>query len=682
MDNRVAEGPWVMKYRDRYYMMYNANHTSTEWGNYQLGVAESDTPLGFQNGNKYSYPVLGSNQTKLEDNYVDLLRYQHSSYQPLFDYVEDNLSGDWTALSYNAESWKKGKAGFSSREVKGSTTRHLGTKWTTPALKVRKRFWADESTGNLALRVSHGGDTKIYLNGRLIYKKQGEDYCIVNLDKKQRAILKNGENLLAVETNKGYSNFLDVSLFDMKNDVADDILMTPGQPNIVRGPNGLEWWLIYMANTNNKPRSQYINRVQFFDKTLFVDGITGLQTGGYHPVPSLPTFSHIEETASLGVLNKVMPSVSYLFEVGVNTREAAGVIAWWKDIDNYVNVGLDAKNQCWYLLSVVKGKQKKQTFDLPKGFCWDVYHSLRIERDMDCMKVWLDDIPAPQRSCFTHLIPAVEPGYPGTFDAKGNALFAGITYTIGFDKDKVSLDTNSEMLLGEFLNDYEFSFQLTGLSDERVAGCYPVYVDKNNYVRAMFNGIDKTLDVTTVKGGESLFTKKIPLEKLQTIYPDIKYTDNIEKGYRFEYATYLNALYLNRHDVGIKAEFVNDMFSKFSISYFKDGKWFPIEAVKSEVSEHPAFNKLIIKPIKAEGLRFINREAEDLERHIYKLGIKEQLKESYHFRTVRRGDQLYLFVDGKELATFDTSYPSSRVGLCSENYSPNFNGLLYYHLRN
>jgi GH43 family beta-xylosidase len=51
MDNRVAEGPWVMKYRGRYYMMYNANHTSTEWGNYQLGVAEADSPLGFQNGN-------------------------------------------------------------------------------------------------------------------------------------------------------------------------------------------------------------------------------------------------------------------------------------------------------------------------------------------------------------------------------------------------------------------------------------------------------------------------------------------------------------------------------------------------------------------------------------------------------------------------------------------------------
>lgn len=52
-----------MKYRDRYYMMYNANHTSTEWGNYQLGVAEADSPLGFQNGNKYSYPVVGATDT-------------------------------------------------------------------------------------------------------------------------------------------------------------------------------------------------------------------------------------------------------------------------------------------------------------------------------------------------------------------------------------------------------------------------------------------------------------------------------------------------------------------------------------------------------------------------------------------------------------------------------------------
>ena len=158
----------------------------------------------------------------------------------------------------------------------------------------------------------------------------------------KRQALKEGANLLAVETNKGRSQFFDVSLFDMKDGIADDILMTPGQPNILRGPNGFEWWLIYMANKNDEHRGQYINRVQFFDKTLFVDGITGPRTAGYHPEPSMPTFAGKGETVSFGVLQQVQPSVAYLFETGVKTEGGAGVIAWWKDADN-----------CAYVLSLI-----------------------------------------------------------------------------------------------------------------------------------------------------------------------------------------------------------------------------------------------------------------------------------------------------------------------------------------
>ena len=107
MDNRVAEGPWVMKYRDRYYLMYNANHTSTEWGNYQLGVAEADSPLSFQNGNKYSYPVVNSNQILLEENYVDLLRYG-ITYEPLFD-VTESYSGriDWNFVPMSLTDYRQ-----------------------------------------------------------------------------------------------------------------------------------------------------------------------------------------------------------------------------------------------------------------------------------------------------------------------------------------------------------------------------------------------------------------------------------------------------------------------------------------------------------------------------------------------------------------------------------------------
>lgn len=92
-------------------MMYNANHTSTEWGNYQLGVAEADSPLGFQNGNKYSYPVVGCNQTQLEEKQVDLLRYGRT-YEPLFAYTESKPGSDWTKVTYDDSGWARGRPAF------------------------------------------------------------------------------------------------------------------------------------------------------------------------------------------------------------------------------------------------------------------------------------------------------------------------------------------------------------------------------------------------------------------------------------------------------------------------------------------------------------------------------------------------------------------------------------------
>lgn len=679
MDNRVAEGPWVIKYRDRYYMMYNANHTATEWGNYQLGVAEADSPLSFQNGNKYSNPVVGCNQTQLEEKYVDVLRYD-GTYQPLFDYTQTRPAEGWMKAHYDASGWTKGETGFSSREVKGSTTRRLGTLWNSPALWLRKTFTVSKPVGNLALRVAHDGDTRIYLNGKLIYEKQGRDYRMVNLDKKARAALKEGENLLAVETNQGHSCFFDVSLFDMKDDLADDILMTPGQPNILRGPNGFEWWLIYMANKNNEPRGQYINRIHFFDKTLFVDGITGPRTAGYHPEPSLPTFSKQSEEPSFGALQGVQPATAYLFETGVKTKNEAGIIAWWNDADNCAYVGLDAKNQCWYLRTHIDGKESKQSYTLPQDFRWGVYHHLRIERNGGNLKVWIDEIPAPGKHLFTEIIPAAPAGVPGVFDEAQDALFQGTAYTIGFDDDRVQLAEKEEALKGEFLNDYEFSFQLSGLSDESIAGSYPIYVDAKNYVKAQFDGATRMLRLTGVKKGKQNWQQDFPLECPKTAFPDVKYTDFIEKTYRFDTPTWLDALYLSRHEGDNKSVFVDDMFSKFTIEYLNAGEWHPIDNSRATVAGHPAYNRLAFAPVKAEAVRFINKDAEDLQRHIYKIGVNERWKESYNFRVVRRGDKLYIFVDGREMGAIDVQYPASRIGFCAEKSAPAYNGILYYHI--
>lgn len=108
-------------------------------GELSIGGYGGRLTFKFSNGNKYSYPVVNSNQILLEENYVDLLRYG-ITYEPLFDYTENNPGVGWMLPVYQASDWKKGECGFSSKEIKGSTTRHLGTWWTSPSLWLRKSF--------------------------------------------------------------------------------------------------------------------------------------------------------------------------------------------------------------------------------------------------------------------------------------------------------------------------------------------------------------------------------------------------------------------------------------------------------------------------------------------------------------------------------------------------------------
>ena len=61
-DEPVNEGPCVRRYRDSYYMLYNANHTALRYGNYALGCAVAKGPLDFSNSCKYAYAVLEKTQ--------------------------------------------------------------------------------------------------------------------------------------------------------------------------------------------------------------------------------------------------------------------------------------------------------------------------------------------------------------------------------------------------------------------------------------------------------------------------------------------------------------------------------------------------------------------------------------------------------------------------------------------
>lgn len=696
MDNRVAEGPWVIKYRNRYYMMYNANHTGTAWGNYQLGVAEAGSPLMFNNGNKYPYPLLLSNQTYLEDYHTDLLLFDGDRYAPYFSYTTEEPGADWLTVSYS-DLWKKGRPGFASGKTNGSTVRKYGTEWRSDKLFLQKVFSCASHPGNLALRINHDGDTRVYLNGKKIYDRQGADYRIINLSNDTGGYLSDDKNILAIETARGRrSNYINVSLFDLKNDKADDILFSPGQPNILRGPNGFEWWLIYMANKNNERRGQYINRVYFFDKTMYCDGVTAESTEGYFPAPTKPTRSEMSYPNGAGeytLVDTEYAGLSYLFEVGIDKSEDAGVIAWRKDSDNRIKVGLDKKRSCWYLESCFDGITEREDYPLPDGFNFDVFHSIRVERNINRFHISIDNLRAS-----SFLFPEAEGhAIPGLFIEKGSSSFDGITYTLGWDEFDENItgwnhyevsakgifplsEGKEETFKGDFLSQYEYALQVTNTGDIGVAGVYPLYIDESNYVKAGFNYDTNRFCVTAVKRGKTVYNESFSLEDLNTHYADMKYTDSFEKACYFRTPTILNEIQLNKIPVDNDTLFIDNMFEHLRMEYLDNGKWMHLSGGSVDNAPNLLYTSMKFNPVKTEAIRFINKKARDENRYIYKIKVNEIFKDSYQLRTVKLKDKLLLFVDGKRLCVINHAYPAAQVGLYSEGCIPSYNGILRYHI--
>jgi GH43 family beta-xylosidase len=737
LDNRVEEGPWVIKYRNKYYMMYNANHTSTNWGNYALGVAEANSPLEFNHGNKYPYPVVKSNQADLEDNNVDLLKYA-SKEQGNFRYTNEQPAGNWNQINFDALLWQKGKAGFGSDVIKNSTTRKIATNWKSDAIWMRNAFVYDKkSMGNLMLRINHDGATKVFLNGSLIYESKDRNYFTWNLDGKATSLLKDGENVLAMNSQKGRNtNYIDVSLFDMKDKKGDDILFSPGQPNIVKGPNGFEWWLVYMANKNAERRGQYINRVHFFDKRLFVDGITGSNTAGYHPTPSQPTFNEIfnddknkewrnkwniktgewqiqnkELIQSLGKASQALinsvPATNYLIEAGIKMSPTqavkAGVYAWWQNDNNWMKVLFDKSKKTWSYVLNSNGKSTTRSFAVPSNFDYTVYHTLGVYKNASNFTIKIDDLPAPVNPLIKTNISAK--GIPGIY-TEGPAAFDGILYTIGWDEfdstiigwntsnkgkkqkglwlvTKDGLTQNDEagenfVFKGDALNGYEFDVQVTSESTKGSAGVYAVYADDNNYLKAVFDFKDQKLKMSGKENGKAMIANEVSLATSESNYANMTYTDFFEKHFTFPIPTYVNGLKLSKMPYPRTDTLMQDIDEKLNVFYKNDGKWKQV-AYKKEQSPHPAFEKISFEPILTDELKFVNKDAGDQNFYVYKIWVDALFKQSYNIRVVKLKDAVIFFVDGKEVYRTNNNLGAAQIGLVTENSKANFNGITYFH---
>jgi GH43 family beta-xylosidase len=604
LDNRVAEGPFVIKYRGRYYMMYNANHTAPEFGNYHLGVCEAPSPLAFGNGGKYSHPVVGPNTEPISETYTDLLRYGSKGYNDI------NLSDDTI------------------------------------------RFTLDRvPDGNIYMLLAQRGGCRISLNGNLINKGDADEYEYIKVDQSR---LHTGENIITVEKNADSNRrrnpaLSHLYLYAMGSETPDEVLVTPGQPNIVRGPNGWEWWLVYMANQGWR-RHQFVDRIHFVNNRLTVDGITGIATAGFHPAPAEPQYSGTS-------LDSIPKADAYLLEI---TCRRNGIPEEWRIEHNYG------------MLTAWKNKELVRN------------HIMVSANEVD------------------ELIK----------EAKGDEIIYA-SFCEGYDEyadhfsgwDKATVSDGGLILPDEGIvlksckaDDYAFTAEVSIGDTEQEGSCgiIAAWIDSKNYISVGVDVKEKNIVTEQVIKGKSN-TTVTPLTYTEVHYPDIKYSDGFEKQYRFTCPTYVDAVgypHLDASHDGYadalsirrnsKRLYRNDMAGMMTLEYL-DGetdKWMPID-YKETTSDNAAWQTVTFPAVKTTALRMINKDPRQNDRNIYKIKTRRLFEQDNQIRVEKRGSKLYVFCGQRHVQTLDLGKTATtKAGLFNRGLNDvKIKNTLYYKIK-
>ncbi len=430
VDEKINEGSFVFRYRDRYYMLYNGNHTRA--AEYAIGCVEADSPNGFSNSGKYPDPVL--------------------------------------TMKY--------------------------------------------------------------------YTHEGTEYRI----------------------------------------------KTIGQPWLIEGLNGFEKWIGYFAKeprVTGNGRTQRIDRVHFFDTHLYVDGPTISLFPGYHPGPVEPqlrslfylpdgplpesdwlelspglnegnwqveeyqAYQSSQECFSFNLANRE-PATNYLFEANMkfdqdrDVEDKAGVVAYYKDANNWMLIGMDRSSDNnldnWYCR--IKTDLTDQivcagSFD--GDFDYSVYHKIRVEKNGNAFRVLIDDVLPPD---FANIeTDFAGDGIPGLYADHAAAYYDGVIYTIGWDEfdegirgwgdgldisrqglwavggdGLFTLSKYSRIFKGNLMHQYEFSTQVyTSWQEDGIAGIYAAVIDQDNYIKAGFDLAENQFVVSGMLNGQALASQFVPI---------------------------------------------------------------------------------------------------------------------------------------------------------------------------
>ena len=683
----ILEGPEVVRYRNTYYMLYAGNHTSVKYGHYLMGCAVADTPLGFNESSKYPYPVMEQSDERITDSVQTLIpwesEWRYSTHEPVEDWMNPNFT--------NAASWAKGTSAFGWPIRNKSRIHNIKTEWKTDDIWMRKEFELTEHPSeNLQLKIRHIGGAKIYFNGKLVYNtRRTRGPRLVTLSKKEINALHIGKNVIAVHCKKTQKKrYIEVGLIDPIECREDDLIWNTGQPNLVRGPNGFEWFVSYFALWNEGPHMQGINRVFFFDRELHIDGPTGSRPPQYQPRPYSATFSdnmdqpgplspekweciggtwhadnsqvEVKTTGTTIALIHAKPAINYLFQAWVKPEGngPCGIVAWHVDGKNSMVLQLDPHAKKLICTTYLNGKKTLKDYPLHDGFDFSAYHKIRFEKNADLAEIWIDDTRLTRTTPLK--VPANKTGRPGLFVRQTTAAFDAVTYTIGWDEfdDRIrgwnAVQNSVVHTKGDWMKNYEFSAQLSFLKNKK-AGVFPVYIDPENYLYIEIESSTYRLQVSGKRNGKAL----------QRLEKDLT-------GWKRLYQSSDSDLHLKRPGKvsSIKLQFEKERPTDFSLEYQdQSGNWVLAENL---VSKDTILN---FQTLETDHLRITPTEGHMTRAYAWVKGAP-----SLNIRTVKLQDKVLVMIDGKQVLEIPGAWPASKVGFSEKPEKAAFNGISCFQI--